>query len=120
MVTGKTLEVGLSWCLLSENHEENLPIIRATLFTFYNSASALREIIQTRSVPGNWDQLRKLCECVPTLAAVRDEVDGWDGHDDDAHDEVRHGQAHDEHVGHRLQPLLRPGHIASTFTTTSW
>ena len=52
--------------------------------------------------------MRKLCECVPTLAAVRDEVDGGDGHDDDAHDEVRHGQAHDEHVGHRLQPLLGP------------
>ena len=46
---------------------------------------------------------------VLTLAAVRDEVDGWDGHDDDAHNEVRHGQAHDEHVGHCLQSLLCSG-----------
>ena len=47
--------VCLNWCLLSENH----PIIRTTLFSFYNSASAIREIIQTgRKFPvveTNWE-----------------------------------------------------------------
>ena len=111
--------VCLNWCLLSENH----PIIRTTLFSFYNSASAIREIIQTgRKFPvveTNWESFVTEVS-VLTLAAVRDEVDGWDGHDDDAHYEVRHGQAHDEHVGHRLQPLLGPGHITSVLSTTSW
>ena len=43
-----------------------------------------------------------------TLTTVRYEVNGTDRHDYQANDEVRHGKAHDEHVGHRLQPLLSP------------
>ena len=43
------------------------------------------------------------------MAPISDEVKGGDWHHDNPHDEVRHGEAHDEHVGHRLEPPLGPG-----------
>ena len=43
-----------------------------------------------------------------TLATVCNKIEGWYRHNDQPDDEVRHGEAHDEHVGHRLKPLLGP------------
>ena len=43
-----------------------------------------------------------------TLAAVCDEIEGGYRHNYQPDYEVRHGEAHDEHVGHRLEPLLCP------------
>ena len=43
-----------------------------------------------------------------TLSTVSNEIEGRDGHHDQAHNQVRHGEAHDEHVGDGLEPLLGP------------
>ena len=44
-----------------------------------------------------------------TLAAVCNKIEGGYRHNDQPDDEVRHGEAHDEHVGDGLEPLLSPG-----------
>ena len=43
-----------------------------------------------------------------TLATVCNKIEGGYRHNDQPHDEVRHGETHDEHVGDGLEPLLRP------------
>ena len=43
-----------------------------------------------------------------TLAPICDEVKGGNRHHNNPHDEVSHGETHDEHVGHCLQPPLCP------------
>ena len=43
-----------------------------------------------------------------TLTTVRNEIEWGDRHDNQTYNEVGHGEAHDEHVGDWLEPLLSP------------
>ena len=43
-----------------------------------------------------------------TLTTVRNKIEGGDRHDNQTHNKVGHGEAHDEHVGDWLEPLLSP------------
>ena len=65
------------------NRYLNIHKVRAREFTFFSAISYLIYSLKPR--PYTWTQ---------------DESGGADGDHEGAHDQIRDGQAHDEHVGH--------------------